>query len=158
MIECQIDKIVSQAIRRYRWTGVTRDELTGFAMEGFYKAQLTYNPKKQSFKAWSDLKMRWAIVDGLRHDRYLDRRKHKPAKLPKLATIPPVKEFPLAGLDFDALAFVLTPKELRVLKKRYVDGDKVKEIAAEMGVHQSRVCHIHSRALLKLRLGGISEL
>src|SRR5262245_23023188 len=71
------------------------------------------------------------------------------------ATVPASEEPPYERLArqelLDLALSLLDPRERAILHLRYFEGCSMGEIGARVGLHGSRVCRIHARALARMR-------
>ena len=138
-----------------RWD---EEELYGFGMVALIQALEKYQPgRSKQIKPYLMCRVRYGILDALRE---IDHRREGPR--PSFEDVDDI-EYRLADarapdrdrevLKREALEAVrMLPARLRsVMLLYYREGKVMSEIGDLLGVHQSRISHLHKRAIGKLR-------
>jgi RNA polymerase sigma factor FliA len=146
------------------------DELIALGNLGLVEARQRFVPRGVPFGAFAARRIRGAMLDGLRKSDVLtrtERARHDPAG-PAVRQLVPLHGDVECADDGDAeQALVergridelraavarLPSRERSVVERHFVDGMRLKQIGAELGVTEARACQILSRALARLRHG-----
>lgn len=161
-----------------RRMGVTRraaslDELLSFAREGLLHAATRFNPNLGDFLPYANIRIRGAIIDGLRTQGHLTRNRHAALDAEEelgrhighletfsvdgvmhLGAEPatPDEELERAELlhltqkALGALSF----REQELLRRHYFEGERFDHVAEELGISKSWASRIHTKALGRL--------
>jgi RNA polymerase sigma factor (sigma-70 family) len=139
--------------RKKKLTQVSYDELRSAAYLGLVEAASNYNPQENDcFPAYAV----WRIIGAVRD--YLRELSWGPRSNPvKMAEVFVYEEHIFDRQDVDRAGFFedvirqLPTVNKTVLKLYYQEGMKIKDIASDLGVHQSRVSQILSDSRMKLK-------
>jgi len=137
--------------KKKKLTQVSYDELKSAAYLGLVEAAAHYDPQENDcFPAYAV----WRIIGAVRD--YLRELSWGPRSNPvKMVEVFEERIFDQQMVDraefFEDLIRQLPTVNKTVLKLYYQEGMKIKEIAFDLGVHQSRVSQILSDSRLKLK-------
>lgn len=174
------DTVVHVLIRRkhvllYRWPGLEKDDMHGVAYEALCHAAIDWNVGGGDFSSFAFQRCWYRVIDWLRTAGPIKRSgKRRPREVAWieegfgtdgdfLDRGPPTEmilherledDFAdvLIGRQFVNHCFEkLNPREAHVLRATLVDGRTLDSVAREMGVTESRISQIRTRALNKLR-------
>lgn len=139
--------------RKKKLTQVSYDELKSAAYLGLVEAAAHYNPQENDcFPAYAIWRIIGAVRDYLRELSWGPRS--SPVKMVEVCVfeehIFDQQIVDRAGFFEDVIRQLPTVNKT-VLKLYYQEGMKIKEIASDLGVHQSRVSQILSDSRLKLK-------
>lgn len=139
------------ARQRYgRRHSVSYDEIEAAAYMGLVEAAGRYDAAlSDNFRAYAYPRITGAICDFLRELQWGTRS--TPVRTEVLADLCG-KEGATGGVElFDKVTFGLTTANKTAMRLYYVEDKKIREIAQEMGVHESRVSQVltESRSRLK---------
>ena len=104
-------------------------------------------------RGYAGRRIRWALVDELRRMRAGKKLHHNDVRilsLHALAGRPARARADDARLDVDAALAKLPANEKMVIVRYYLQGQRLKDVAAEIGRSPSRVSQIKKRALANL--------
>lgn len=138
-------------IAKKKATFLNYDELESAAYMGLSEAAGKYDPSlKIAFETYASCRISGAIKDYLRELSWGSR--NNPVKTESVET----HDFAYTAKEetsacFDKIVNPLSSNNKRILRLHYVDECKIREIADDMGVHESRVSQILSESRLKLR-------
>jgi RNA polymerase sigma factor (sigma-70 family) len=132
--------------RQRKILNIEYDELESAAFLGLVEAAENYQGvEAEHFPSYAIYRILGAIQDYLRELMWGSKNN----RLKKQ----PLKEYPSQNSDyqdnneiFDKIISVLPIKNQTVLKKYYIDCDRISEIATVVGVHESRISQILSEA------------
>ncbi len=153
---------------------VWEDELYTAALTGLWKAALCYDPSKGGFRHHAELRMFAAMTEWLRRQcgksrmgGLCDMRRKRWQQLYSLDVVAGNSHLTLgdlqperhgrrresddAGWLVEVASRGLSRQERFILRRYYHDEATMKQIAAELGVHESWVSQTHSRLLPYLR-------
>lgn len=136
-------------ISKKKSTFANYDELESAAFMGLSEAAGKYDPSLNvTFETYASCRISGAIKDYQRELSWGSR--NNPVKTESVE----VHDFAYTETEtsntFDKIVNPLSSTNKRVLRLHYVDECKIREIAADMGVHESRVSQILSESRLKL--------
>ena len=137
--------------RKKKLTQVSYDELRSAAYLGLVEAAAHYNPQENDcFPAYAVWRIIGAVRDYLRELSWGPRS--NPVKMTEVFEehIFDQQIVDRAGFFEDVIRQLPTVNKT-VLKLYYQEGVKIKEIADDLGVHQSRVSQILSDSRIKLK-------
>ena len=132
-------------------TFLNYDELESAAYMGLSEAAGKYDSSLNiTFETYASCRISGAIKDYLRELSWGSR--NNPVKTESVE----VHDFAYTAKEetsacFDKIVNPLSSNSKRILRLHYVDECKIREIADDMGVHESRVSQILSESRLKLR-------
>jgi len=169
-----VHRIVGGFLRRLP-RNILREDLIAAGMGGLWDA-IRRHPKGEGahFEYYVRTRVRGAILDELRAQDWLPRRARAAAAVdPNLLSVvvrhDDLSEFEQKGILvchtaadelLDAsrmlrrlLGYIdeLPLRERHIISEHYFRGVKFKDLAAELGVSESRVSQLHSRAIARLR-------
>lgn len=146
-------------------TPVPYEELESAAWLGAIKAVDKYNPTRAKLQTFAERKITGEILDYLRSLDVLSRRHRQQVKGSDWVPVH-VDPEPLSLIDPDRSIDVveamhtvdeltrrakLSGRQAYVIERFYFDGVRPKDIAIELGCHQSRVGKLKTQALKLLR-------
>lgn len=135
--------------KKKKLSHVSLDELKSAAYMGLVEAASRYVPEKNDrFEAYASLRVLGAVRDYLRELAWGSRA--KPLKAGEVEDLP--AKTPARGDFFEGEMGTLPAVNKRVLRGYYVEEKKIREMADEMGVHQSRISQILSDSRSRLRI------
>ena len=125
---------------------ISFDELESAAYMGLVEAANNYNPNKNdNFSAYAVFRIIGAVKDYLRELSWGKRTENI-----KMSCVYEKEVSCKENISFEEIIEKLPCVNKNVLKLYYVEGLKIKEIASDMKVHQSRVSQILSESRSKL--------
>jgi RNA polymerase sigma factor FliA len=155
-------------------------DVYGFGVIGLMDAVDRFRPDVGArFETYASLRIRGAMVDGLRSLQWLPRgaRRRQSRVIDKVVPIDfqtactpvgklltdtladPLEAPPLADLELEAdheevneAVGTLPERERRIVTEYYFERRALAEIGADMGITSSRVCQLHRRALRMLEV------
>jgi RNA polymerase sigma factor for flagellar operon FliA len=158
------------AVARQVFRGNPRliDEHTDLGYIGLCKAALTFDPERGcTFKAYAGIRIAGAMRDGARTTTGRRRRREAPLSIDErvraadessitwgdVAVMQRHDEGSAEGVlgEIAARRSVLPEREQLVLTEYYENGKTLAEIGRMLGVTESRVSQIHSKAVTRLR-------
>jgi RNA polymerase sigma factor for flagellar operon FliA len=163
-----IVKTVAWQVRRRipRHSIATYDDLVQYGTLGLIAASRRYNPKTGvPFAKYCRQRVEGAIIDGLRATDHLSRDQRKRSKetpfgilcqlnegMPSLDATP--EELARSTQRYQALRLAcatLNPRDRLIIRLYYAHGRTMKDIGVIIGVNESRVSQLHSRALKQIK-------
>lgn len=160
-------------MRRYPRLNGYFEEILSDALYGTAQALAHYDPSLGvPFGAYASARARGEVMDGIRRRSPLSRwdvahgatrdtapqAALTPVPLEDWTVLIPAQREPSEyerGDDRDQISRLLatlSPKQAQVLREHDLAGRYLRDIAADLGVTESRVCQIRTEALKKLRL------
>lgn len=162
-------KAQAHAYCRNAPAGIDGDAIEGAALEALVRAARSYNQEKgASFEAWASTRVWWAIRDEVRRLEGNSRGAVKRACQGSSPLAREVSLFAPIGEDGLTLADTLTsdrdeiqlrvdllhalsvfrslPERLRIILARSARGDSGQEIAQDLGITESRVSQLRTKA------------
>lgn len=159
---------------------VAHDDVESDAMLGVLKAAARYTPRF-TWKRYAWLRATGEVLDGQRARGWLPsdsaamRAVRAGGPVPPAARIPQSLDemadpdgTPLRVLDpagdsarrqrdgynhvLDVLRQHLAPRDVAVVRRTVLDGEYLKDVAADLGITEARVCQLRSAALVRLRM------
>lgn len=138
--------------KKKKLTQVSYDELRSAAYLGLVEAAAHYNPQENDcFPAYAIWRVIGAVRDYLRELSWGPRS--NPVKMVEIFVCEESSQKQVLSCVefFDDIIKELPTKNKTVLKLYYQDGMKIKDIANNLGVHQSRISQILSDSKLRLK-------
>lgn len=148
---------VARSVRTRAPANIRHDDIVSFGREGLLDAARRYDTSRGvSFQAWAALRVRGAIIDGLRAHGVLTRGgnsrvvAHDPSDVSPSET--PEDRVANAEIHQAVRASVarLSSRERRMVERMYFDDESMPRVSAELGVSVSWASRIHARAVAKL--------
>jgi RNA polymerase sigma factor for flagellar operon FliA len=151
--------------------GHMRDELASVGRAALPRVLQAYDPARNVFAPYAHQRLRWAMIDGIRHEK----RRQAPNALPLDAlsqsdegrVVGQMPSFDEALVDRNDPEMLLCRAQLletlnaelhqlptpqrHVLERYYVRGERLDRVAAELGVSKSTASRLHTRALARVR-------
>lgn len=127
---------------------VSYDDLESAAYFGLVDAGCKYDPEQNdNFSAYASVRIAGAMRDYLRELRWGSRSSPVTAEVYEEQAVSDVRDCEL----IDKMTAVLSPAGRDVILNYYSEGQKIREIAADLGVNESRVSQVlsESRSTLK---------
>lgn len=177
-----VNQIVAQMARRLP-ANVLRDDLLAAGVFGLLDSlRRNGGDAGDTFEWYARMRIRGAVVDELRAQDWLSRRRRaavsaardaesndmRPTALVSLHELSPLEEQahlvaenedPMAALEardtYRALVRAmeqLPDRERQIVGMHYFEGVKLKDIGAHLGVSEPRVSQLHARALGRLKI------
>lgn len=164
-------RMIASAIYRNLPRNIERCDMIAAGRRGLWDAIVRRKDDVDAFDAYARIRIRGAIMDELRTQDWLPRRARVRAELEGVDWPVVIKfdELPenweqghapdhAAEIDREnlheraaMLLFRLPERERHVLCEHYINGKKMKDIGAALGVSQARASQIHARALNRMR-------
>ncbi|MDB4966653.1 MAG: polymerase sigma factor for flagellar operon [Myxococcales bacterium] len=165
-------KQIAASVARRLPTHVDRDELVSLGALGWVEARVRFDHTRGvPFAGYAAMRIRGAILDGLRACDTLSRGDRKRAKADSAPTLPRIvsdeQEIEAATSDqFDASELLaqeemieelrealdtLNERERYILTRHYFNDVPMRAIGEELGVTESRISQIVSGAVARLR-------
>jgi len=157
-------KLACVVVNNQRLT-IDYDEAQSCAFVGLVESAKRFDPSRSvSFKAFAYRRIAGEIIDHCRRNSFVRRRGiEKGIKFDMVSAsswgddqghllidqIPGIEDDPDLKMDFEAALKTLTSREQQVMLA-FASGAKGREVAAELGVTESRVSQIASEARSKL--------
>lgn len=136
-------------ISKKKSTFANYDELESAAFMGLSEAAGKYDPSLNvTFETYASCRIFGAIKDYQRELSWGSR--NNPVKTESVESHDFSYTEPETSNTFDKIVNPLSSTNARILRLHYVDECKIREIADDMGVHESRVSQILSESRLKL--------
>jgi len=155
--------------------GVPYEDLFAYGCQGLIEAVDNYNPSRGvPFVGYATLRVRGAILDGIRAFHRIPRRTYEQLESPRHLSLdtdsaastsatldchrwngyplfcsPPPEEAQLSTQLLEGLA-ELPPLERRLLELCYFEGKSLCDAGAELGMQRSWASRLHARALAEL--------
>lgn len=134
--------------RKKKLYNISYDELKSAAYFGLVQAANSYDPKQNDcFQAYAIFRIVGAIQDYLRELSYGSRSK----RLKREELQDQTFEIFHFEISFDEIITPLPLVNKTILKLYYQDGTKIKDIAKQLEVHESRISQILSDSKSRLR-------
>lgn len=131
--------------------------MVSFGREGLLDAARRYDATRgASFQSWATLRVRGAIVDGLRAHGSFTRLGNWRVVMHDPSDVSPAEtpEDHLANAEIHealrASVARLSSRERRMVERMYFDDESMPRVSAELGVSVSWASRIHARAVAKL--------
>lgn len=168
-------KQIAASVARRLPSHVDRDELVSLGAMGYAEARVRFDPSRGvPFAGFAAMRIRGAILDGLRAADTLSRGDRKRAREeatptpPKIVSDPEEVDHALATASYDgdvsdllahqelvaelrAALATLPERERHVVTRHFFEEVPMKVIGAELGVTESRISQIISGAVARLR-------
>ena len=163
---------IAASVARRLPTHIERDELVSLGALGWVEARTRFDAARGvPFAGFAAQRIRGAILDGLRASDTLSRGERKRAKADHEPTAPRIFSddalvaaavTPEAGADGEmmqeelleelrAALATLPERDRYIVQRHFIDEVSLKNIGAELGVTESRICQLVSRAVARLR-------
>lgn len=151
------------------------EELTSDALLGLTYATKKYNPQLSSFRKYAAIKIRGAIIDGLRERDHLTRKERKALNPPKLHSmtiedvrlrtcqLPAREEIQLPQKTVSKLIIRKTTRGIdkrlkTIIEKYFLHNITMKEIGMSMGVTETRICQLMKETLKSLNTPKVKQI
>ena len=146
-------KILSTRImNRYPWLWTHQDDIYSNALCAIWEMSKTFNPDKAKWSTWINGFGIKRLVDKLREDGILSRRKtDRPKEITNYESDILTHDKTDNVLDCGTILDKLLPKKRSILIRKYLQGYTQVEIARQDGCTESNISLLHKKALNDLK-------
>ena len=118
-----------------------------------YENITLYNPQKSKFNTWIINIAKNHMIDKSRSKYYKNKQKTESINELDVTGVCQHSKFELSD-EISEMLKKLSPSDLELIKKKYIEGYKYDEIGKELNIDKVKICNRVNYALLKLKKEG----